>query len=313
MVPHIMSLPVDGKCSTRRHPAPPGYFCPVRAFDNTINAVLQQYHLQLEGLYEPSEVRAIVRAVFADRMGMDTARLELDKEKAISESELLSVYLPLKRLRAGEPLQYVLGKVLFHGLELEVGPGVLVPRPETEEMVDLIIRSGIVPRCIVDVGTGSGAIALALKKAYPAAVVHGVDVSPEALALARRNGQRTGLEVHWHQQDILARDAQLPRDADLVVSNPPYIPRSEEEGLSVHVREHEPYLALFVDTEDPTIFYRVIGSLVERHVIGAPHLWFEGHHQFVTDAAAVLRGLGYGQVDVIDDLSGTSRFIHALR
>lgn len=291
--------------------ASPGYFCPVRAFDNTVKAVLQQYHVQLEGLYSPSEVRAIARAVFADRLDMDPARLEMEKERAISESEMLRVYLPLKRLRTGEPLQYVLGRVQFHGLELEVGPGVLVPRPETEELVELIIRSGVEPKCIVDLGTGSGAMALALKRAFPSAIVHGMDVSELALAQARRNGQRTGLDVNWELQDILSPTMRLPAEADLIVSNPPYIPVSERDGLSTQVRDHEPHLALFVDTDDPALFYRVIGGLVKQQIQGDVHLWFEGHYRYITASASALRERGFGHVRIIDDLSGASRFIHA--
>src|SRR5690606_37236047 len=134
----------------------------MRIADNRIASVLGLYRSELASRYSESEARAIARAVFHDRMGLDAAGLELHKDDVLSESELLRVYDPVRRLAAGEPLQYVLGTVHFHGLTLEVAPGVLVPRPETEELVELIVRSGIAPRRIVDIGTGSGCIAIAL-------------------------------------------------------------------------------------------------------------------------------------------------------
>ncbi|HRO99344.1 MAG TPA: hypothetical protein PLN54_07925 [Flavobacteriales bacterium] len=141
----------------------------MRTADNRVGSVLEQYKVQLADLYSPGEVMAIARTVFADQLGWDAARVQLDQHLALSESELLKVYMPLKRLRTGEPLQYVLGTVDFHGMRLHVGPSVLIPRPETEELVELILASGKQRLRILDIGTGSGCIALALKRALPTA------------------------------------------------------------------------------------------------------------------------------------------------
>jgi release factor glutamine methyltransferase len=258
-------------------------------------------------------VRAIARQVFADRFGWDAAQLEMRKQDLLSESELLEVYEPLKRLMNGEPLQYILGTVHFHGLQLTVAPGVLIPRPETEELVERIIQSGVQPTCIVDIGTGSGCIALALGRAFTGTRVVGMDVSGEALDIARRNAQQLDIEVEWQQADVLEASFTLPPGTDLVVSNPPYVPRSEEDGLSMQVRAHEPHLALFVDDADPLVFYRCIGEVAFRTLPTGGSLWFEGHFVHAPAVADMLRTMGFPEVALYTDLSGNDRFIHALR
>ncbi len=287
--------------------------CAVRIPTNTVGAVLDLYQQDLGGRHPASEVRAIAEAVFRHHLAWDRTRLLAERHAALSESELLRVYLPLKRLRCGEPLQYVLGSTTFHGLTIEVGPAVLIPRPETEELVDLIMRSGQAPARIVDVGTGSGCIALALKRHFPKAEVHGLDVSDAALEVARRNAVRNGLEVHWTRTDVLDERCMLPGASDLVVSNPPYIPRTEAATLDPHVRDHEPALALFVDDEDPIRFHKAIGQRAMEALVHGGTLWFEGHHRTVGDVPAVLRTMGYQEATLLHDLSGAPRFVRAVR
>lgn len=285
----------------------------LRIATNTVEAVLDQYQRDLSPLYPKGEVRAIACAVFFDRLGWDATDLMLKREAALSESELLQVYLPLKRLRAGEPLQYVLGSVEFHGLRISVDPSVLIPRPETEELVDLITRSrSRAPGRILDIGTGSGAIALALKRHFPQAVVIGVDASTEALATAERNACENELEVEWRCENVLDPSWDMG-PVDLVVSNPPYVPRSEEASLAAHVRDHEPHLALFVEDVDPLLFYRVIGQRALDRLPEGGELWFEGHYIHTPETARMLERAGYAEVKVLKDLSGAYRFIHARR
>lgn len=289
------------------------YFYTMRTGDNRVATVIDLYHRELSDRFAAGEVRAIIRMIFSERLGWDPMDMELRKQDALSESELLEVYLPLKRIRTGEPLQYILGSTIFHGMRIEVAPGVLIPRPETEELIELIVRSGIVPKKIVDIGTGSGCIALALKKEFPQAEVIGIDVSPDALAIALRNSVRLDLEVEWMKADVLDRNFQLPPGVDLLVSNPPYVPRSEETSLSVEVRDHEPHLALFVEDDDPLRFYKVIG---EHALIGLEpdgELWFEGHYIHSKAATEMLMRKGFRSVALHTDLSGLNRFIHAQR
>lgn len=285
----------------------------LRIATNTVDAVLDQYQRDLSPFYPRGEVRAITCAVFHDKLGWDASELLLRRGSALSESELLKVYLPLKRLRSGEPLQYVLGHVEFHGLHIGVAPGVLIPRPETEELVDLIVRAAkFPPQRIVDIGTGSGCIALALKRSFPGAEVVGVDVSPGALAIARANAARNQLEVTWVQADVRV-DAVTTEPIDLLVSNPPYVPRAEEPGLAEHVRAHEPHLALFVDGPDPLLFYRAIAGVGLAALTPGAAIWFEGHHVHSPAVGDLLKALGYLDVRVLTDLSGAPRFITGVR
>lgn len=285
----------------------------LRIATNTVEALLDQYQRDLSVLYPESEVRAIVRAVFFVRLGWEATDLMVKRGSFLSESELLQVYLPLKRLRTGEPLQYVLGSVEFHGLRISVDPSVLIPRPETEELVDLIIRSRTQgPERIIDIGTGSGCIALALKRAFPKSDVLGIDISTDALATAEANARTNGLSIRWLEMDISNMDARL-EPCDLVVSNPPYVPRSEASTLVANVREHEPHLALFVDDLDPLLFYRVIGQRSLKLLPRGGELWFEGHHAHTAEVGRLLESLGYADVRVLMDLSGSPRFIHARR
>lgn len=253
----------------------------------------------------------MLRIIFQERLGWNAIDLGLRRDLALSESELLQVYLPLKRLRSGEPLQYVLGTTDFHGLRLEVGPGVLIPRPETEELIDLILRSGIRPGSIVDIGTGSGCIALALKNEFQDSTVIGMDVSPQALRIAARNSDRLQLAVEWKQADILDPQFQFPANVDLIVSNPPYVPLSESSTLATQVRDHEPHLALFVADDDPLLFYRAIAKHAREQMASGGTLWFEGHYQYSRAVADLLREMKFHSVELHKDLSGNDRFIEA--
>jgi len=284
----------------------------IRASDNKVISVLEQYREQLSSQYEPGEIKSIARAVFHHRLGWDPAQLELRKLESLHESDLLKVYLPLKRLRNGEPLQYILGKVDFHGLRISVAPAVLIPRPETEELVELIFRSVRRPKLIIDVGTGSGCIALAMKQCFPQARVIGIDVSEQALEVARGNGHALGLEVEWQAADALAADFVLPAGADLIVSNPPYVPVEEEGSLLARVRAREPYIALFAPEGDALAFYRAIGAAAAKALSPEGQLWFEAHYRLARESAEVLRALGFAEVSVLPDLSGNTRFLRAV-
>jgi len=282
----------------------------MRTADNRVLTLVGLYGTSLAGQYSAGEVKAILRAVFHHALGWDASQLELRRDEALSESELVKVYTPLERLQVGEPLQYVLGRVYFHGVELEVAPGVLIPRPETEELVQLIIEEGHLPTRIVDIGTGSGCIALALKRAFPNASVIAIDRSEDALAIAQRSARRNALDVQWIIADVLDPAFALPT-ADLIISNPPYVPRSEQASLSPQVRDFEPHLALFVEDSDPLLFYRVIAQHALKALPVGGRLFFEGHYIHAPAVGELLSGLGYHAVSVLKDLSGNPRFIRA--
>jgi release factor glutamine methyltransferase len=289
----------------------------IRVGVNTVKAMMEQYQLDLSPLHGTAEARAMARAIFQECLGIDPLAINVDH--SLSESELLKVYLPLKRLRAGEPLQYIIGHVHFHGLRIAVDPRVLIPRPETEELVDRIIRSFAVPPTrIIDIGTGSGCIGLALKKAFPQARVVGMDKSSDALAVARSNGLANVLEVEWKEADALSPEwAGILDSADqgttLVVSNPPYVPRSEEKDMEATVRDHEPHAALFVPDDDPQLFYRAIAGTAAAALHAGDELWFEGHYIHTRASTELVRGMSFRAVETFSDLSGHPRFIRAVK
>ena len=224
------------------------------------------------------------------------------------ESELERLALQADRVVGGEPVQYVVGEVPFDGLVLGVDARVLIPRPETEELVvGAAARAGN-PRTVLDIGTGSGCIALALKRRFPGADVEGWDASPEACACARENAARLGYDVAFRVQDLHAA-GRPDRPWDLVVSNPPYIPSGEAAGLEMRVRDHEPGSALFVPDGDPLRHYRAIvewavgGGLAEGGGVA-----FECHRAFVDEVAALFpAGM---RVETASDLSGQPRFVY---
>ena len=285
----------------------------MRVADNTVGSVLDLYRSALNDRYGVGEARAMIRMVIQEHLGWDLLQLDDHRKEKLSEAQLLRVYTAFKRLSAGEPLQYILGHVWFMGMRLRVGPGVLIPRPETEELVDHIINNGRSFTRFVDVGTGSGCIAIALKRSFPRAEGVAIDVSPDALLIATANAAAMDVQLDRREQDVLHEDTLLPEACDLVVSNPPYVPRGEEVGLADHVRYHEPHLALFVDDADPLLFYRAIAHKALKALIPGGELWFEGHFRYAEQVGELLGSLGYRNVRVIKDLSGTLRFICAVR
>lgn len=281
-----------------------------------VHLLAEEYRGALLPAHGPVETRAILRRAFAECIGL--AAPELDPQRLLTAQEEGALRHVLDRVVAGMPLQYALGRVHFHGLELAVSPDVLIPRPETEELVDRIIRAWpTAPYRIVDIGTGSGCIALALKKAFPEAEVFGLDISEPCLALARGNATANGLDVDWRLCDALGPDLAAALEGGegplLVVSNPPYVPRSESAGMQLQVLWHEPHLALFVDDGDPQLFYRSIAVAAGRCMRPGDQLWFEAHYRHAAGSAEVARGAGYATVELLQDISGNPRFIHAAK
>lgn len=223
----------------------------------------------------------------------------------------------IERRAGGEPLQYVLGHADFFDLRLKVTPSVLIPRPETEEVVEEAlarVRTVETPT-VLDAGTGSGCIALAVKHARPGAEVHACDVRPEALALARENARAHRLDVRFLEADLLAEAAAalLPHGLDLLVSNPPYIPDDEAEALPASVRDHEPPPALFCG-DDPLRFYRVLARLSGELLRGGGHLVLEAHARYTDGVAALLRTQPFlADVAVKPDRTGRPRVAVAER
>lgn len=278
-----------------------------------VGAMFDRYRSALNERFGTNEARAIGRAVFQEYLGWDIAQLEDHRADLLEDPTLERFESSLARLRVGEPLQYVLGHAWFMGLRLHVGPAVLIPRPETEELVQRIMDQGRSFPRILDLGTGSGCIAIAIKMKWPASHVVGVDVSAEALDIARKNSDALGAQVEWRKCDVLASGTVFHGPFDLIVSNPPYVPRSDAFAMPKHVIDHEPHGALFVEDADPLVFYRAIADHASRALSRGGLLWFEAHYQHAKAVADLLLDLGYRDVRVEKDLSGADRFIRAER
>jgi len=280
-------------------------------------STLKDFALQRVGeVYEAREARNVVNELFRNYLNLSAADLVVNSNDTVSESQMLLIYKAVKRIAQHEPLQYVLGSAYFFGMDLHVNNSVLIPRPETEELVRWILET-IKPNnhsvsdnhsvnSILDIGTGSGAIALALKKAQPSWNVCGVDVSKEALQVARRNSTELQLEVEWKEVDILA--GNFPEgNWNCIVSNPPYITVSEGSEMRASVVQHEPHLALFVPESDPLIFYRRILELA-NNCETVNQVFFEIHENYATETLA-LGEQYYWKGQLKKDLQGKERFI----
>jgi len=266
---------------------------------------LKKFALQRVGeVYDARESRNIVNELFRHYLNFSSADLIVKANDSISESQMLLVYKAVKRIANKEPLQYVSGKAYFFGMDLNVSPAVLIPRPETEELVRWMLetiqpnnhsvgKDQIAPNdySVIDIGAGSGAIALALKKAQPTWKVCGVDVSKDALQVAQRNSNELQLEVAWKEVNIL--EENLPEgNWNTIVSNPPYIPVSEGSEMRPSVVEHEPHLALFVPENDHLLFYRRILELA-NNCKTVENVFFEIHESNASETLALGESLGW--------------------
>ncbi len=267
---------------------------------------------ELEDYYPSVELRGIINGLFSHLTGFTTGQMVLEKERRLTESEIHFLQLCLKRLKNHEPLQYITGTAYFHGLEFKVSPAVLIPRPETEELVEWIVQQhgkAGEPLSILDIGTGSGCIAISLKAKIPEAVLFAIDVSEKAMAVARENAHELGTEVFFESVDILdaeARSALLK--FDLIVSNPPYVTPADREKMLPNVTDHEPALALFVE-EDPLIFYKEIIAFSEDHLAEGGSLYFECNESNATEVAGLLKRAGFKHVEVRKDMQDKDRMI----
>ena len=255
----------------------------------------------LADFYNEREAQNVVSYWFEQRLGLTRTDFVLKLEEPI---DFPSFEEDLSRLQHHEPVQYVCGRAPFMDFWLEVGVATLIPRPETEELVQWVLET--LPNkklTILDVGTGSGAIAIALKRARPDCTVIAIDVVSEALDIARRNANECGAVIDFIEVDVLEQG--LPA-ADIIISNPPYIPSMERKSMEPHVIHHEPGLALFVPDHDPLLFYRIIAQQ-------ASTVYFEIHMSFGKEMREMLAKFGFNRIELRKDLQGRDRMILAQR
>lgn len=265
----------------------------------------------IEPLYGEREAALIARMVVAERGSVSESSLlvEPDLELHIEGFEQL-----VEELAAGRPVQYVLGHAEFCDLDFRVREGVLIPRPETEELVTHLVEECPTARRILDVGTGSGCIALSLKKHLPRAVITAVDISREALEIARENGRRLALEVDFREADAFDLESVFSgEEFDVVLSNPPYIPRSESASMRRNVTHYEPHGALFVPDDDPLCFYRAIARAARKLLKPGGSLWFEIHERYAHEMLEMLHEEGYAESRLLRDINQKPRMTWSRR
>lgn len=258
------------------------------------------------------ETEAIIRLIFHHLKGWNTTDMVINSDKVLSEYTRERIEKMLERVMKGEPIQYVTGEAYFYGMDLMVNPDVLIPRVETQELVDLIVKryEGVSDLMVLDVGTGSGCIAIALARNLPFASVTGIDLSSRALDVARENGQKLKTKVEWVKADVFDY-VPAAESFDIIVSNPPYVMMSEQADMEANVLEYEPWEALFVPDNDPLRFYRTIAEMGRKALRSGGTIWFELNAKLAEETVKLMERLGYGNVRLERDIAGRWRFLEA--
>jgi release factor glutamine methyltransferase len=280
----------------------------------TIKKLTTDITQQLQPLYDEREAAAVAYLYVQTKLGMQRYELALRGMEELTESQISDIEQDVEKLKSGCPVQYVLGETEFYGLMFQVSPAVLIPRPETEELVQMIVQQFKNQKVnIWDIGTGSGCIAISLAKMLPLAKVFATDISEDALQVARQNAERNGVGVTFACHDM-ADVEHLPfgdTQFDVIVSNPPYIPTSDRANMHTNVVDYEPETALFVPDDDKLWCYRAIAHLAQRSL--APHgqIFMETYHDFHEELTAMYHHIGFKKVHSIKDLNEKLRFIQA--
>ena len=279
-----------------------------------MHPIYQNIRQTLKGYYPDSETSALAKILLVEMLGFSTLELFGGKDKEVSEKDLDVLDEMLGRLKNNEPIQYVIGKETFCGMTFEVNRYVLIPRPETQELVQWIAddyRNYSTCR-ILDIGTGSGCIAISLAKKLSGSNVEAWDISEGALDVAKRNAKINDASVSFRLQDVLKADVSSP-SYEVIVSNPPYVTEQEKKDMGANVLEWEPHTALFVPNSDPLLFYRKIAMLGIRALTGNGTLYFEINRAYGEGMIEMLESLGYQQVDLRKDMFGNERMIKAVK
>ncbi len=278
----------------------------------TVNEMLIRFSDKLSEVFKDRERRQIAKMFMMHYMDLDGTDLLLNKDQEVPEVVVERLEEALVKINSGKPVQYVMGYMYFYDLKLKVDHRALIPRPETEELVNWIVekwkhRS---PK-VLDVGTGTGCIALAIKDNLPKSRVFGVDVIQNAIDLAKENAEQLNIDVTFDFANALNLHSYSRYKWDMIVSNPPYIPFDEKEEMKNHVIDYEPDTALFVPNNNPLLFYRAITLYARDHLVPKGGLFFEVHEGMAKEVEELLKLNGFNQVEIRQDLQGKDRMIHA--
>ena len=279
-----------------------------------MHPILYETRDALKGYYPDSEALALAKMLLVEVFGFSTLELYGGTDRVISEKDRILLMDIISRLQQNEPIQYIIGKETFCNLSFMVDKNVLIPRPETQELVEWILvdNEGRKGCRILDVGTGSGCIAISLAKKMPKSQVEAWDFSAGALQMAKRNASLNEVEICFVKQDVLTF---VPESAclDILVSNPPYITESEKTGMEGNVLDWEPETALFVQDDDPLLFYRKIASLGRVMLNPGGSLYFEINRAYGKEMVTMLEEMGYTRIVLRKDMFGNDRMIKAMK
>lgn len=258
---------------------------------------------QLSGLYPSEEIQSFFNILTEEYLILSRIEVALNPEKIISEEDVQKFQNVILRLKNHEPIQYIIGETEFYGLVFKVNKYTLIPRPETEELVDWILSENapathcLIPTTILDIGTGTGCIAISLAKNLPHSNVLALDISAEALKIATQNAQLNIVEVTFFETDIL-KAKTLPQQYDVIVSNPPYVRELEKQQMQQNVLNYEPASALYVKDEDPLLFYIAISQLAKTHLKPNGKLFFEINEYLAVQLSELLKNEGFENIEV---------------
>lgn len=279
----------------------------------TVGEMVRELRNILARHYGEGEARAMTGLIFHSLKGWNTTDMVINSDRVVSSYILEKINHILGRLVKGEPLQYILGEARFYGMDLYVSQSVLIPRPETEELVDIIVTRNPGPDLrVLDVGTGSGAIAIALSRNLPFSKVTAIDISEDALVVARKNAAALHACIDFIHADVFTYEAAYD-SFDIIVSNPPYVAESERKDMDRNVLDYEPAQALFVSDDRPLIYYSRISEIAIRALVPGGRLYFEINPLFADSLRAMLESDGFVSVEILEDISRRKRFASAVR
>lgn len=276
-----------------------------------MQASLQYIRQELRDLYPAEEIESFIRLIFSWLKNYSLTDLILKKDEQLSSDDREKIVEIITRLKQHEPIQYIFGEAQFYDLTFQVSEHVLIPRPETEELVDWIVKDQPhIGARILDIGTGSGCIPVALKKNLPETIVSACDISSDALNMAHRNAEQNHAEIYFFELDILSStQTELPHKIDILVSNPPYIRLSEMELMQANVLDFEPHLALFVENDQPLLFYEALARFGQKNLTPGGLIYWEINEAYGAECCELLRQYGYSEIILRKDLNGKDRMV----
>jgi len=265
---------------------------------------------ELEGIYHEREVSALASIIIKTVIGLTKLHGLAMSEQLVSGEQTINIINICNELKTGKPIQYIIGETFFYDCVIRVTSATLIPRPETEELVDLVIseNSGFHGE-IIDIGTGSGCIAIALAANMPGSIITGIDISEDAIIVAKENADLNNVNVSYMVGDIFSLNTELVNKADIIISNPPYVRNSEKQQMDKNVLDFEPHTSLFVPDSDPLLYYTAILKVADEILSDGGRIYFEINEEMGKQMVRLAEKSGYSEIDIIRDINGKERIL----